>query len=448
MTNFEKWIAYTDRLTSPQNYIEWTWRSIIASSLQRRVWLPPDDNPCYSNIYTILVGPAGVGKGLCLNLHKRLLSYWKLKDVKKIRSDKLEKQEDKNASDAIVNTDIKAMQEAAISPANRKVEFIDPSLIPLAADATTYEALVKAVSESYARINYIQFDEKLQKNISRIYGHSSLAFSLPELGSLLRKRTDDTINYLLGLYDCPIDYIYDTKTQGKDRVRHGCLNIIAGTTPDFMQEILDSKLFNQGFGSRTFCIYANKERKIAFRLRNLTDFERQCEKELLDHLLKLSTLYGKVDFCNGTWEYLEDWWQSNHSSRLNKSPKLEGYYSRKRVHIMKVAMTEHFSESVEMKIPQTAVEKAIQILSQEEKSMHLAVTMTGKNPTAIISSKVLEILEEKGPQNFIDLHASTWDIANRQQIEEALNFLQETDQIETDIRVSDDNKQIIFYKIK
>ena len=262
MTNYERWLSLTSGLSSPQNYIDWSFRYLIGASLQRRVWVGPSHQQCFPDMYVILVGRPGIGKGLAIREVSSALSYWKLKDAIKYNS-KLDEVQ-KLTADSVLQSDIENAQSNELQASNKKNAIVDPLLIPLAADATTYEALVSAVASSYRRINYIAFDEKIQQNVLKIYGHSSLCFSLQELSSLLRARTNDTVNYLLGLYDCPEDYTYDTKTKGKDRVRRGCLNLLAGTTPSFMRSIFDSKLVDEGnilsFAAEKAKEYVNRDK--------------------------------------------------------------------------------------------------------------------------------------------------------------------------------------------
>lgn len=427
MTNYERWNEYTSGLPSPQNYIDWSWRYIISAALQRRIWLPPEHQPCFPNMYTILVGPAGIGKGLCITQVSDLLRFWKLKDALKLTHEG-KTPEEKQIIEATIQADLKSAADAAINPTNKQVDLTEPYLIPTGSDATTYEALVGAVSKSYRRVSYVAYDEKQLKNVTRAYGHSSVYFSLPELASLLRKRTDDTVNYMLGLYDCPIDYQYDTKNQGKDRVKKGCLNLIAGTTPNFMQQIFNEKLIDQGFGSRTFFIYANKDRKTQFWIPELTEQQKLYKIDLLAHILKLTGLYGQIRMDNAVKDFLEDWWAKTVSNRSNRSSKLDGYYARKKIHIMKVAIANHFGESTEMYIPVSGYEKAIADLDTEEKNMHLAITLESKNPLANVGKKIMELLED-GPKNFVDLHVETFSLADKRQLEDTLSFLTDTGQV-------------------
>ena len=78
MTNFELWKEYTSGSASPDNYLDWGYRYLIAACLQRRVWLSASHAPCYPNIYPILVGRPGVGKGQCIRLVDDILRHHKL----------------------------------------------------------------------------------------------------------------------------------------------------------------------------------------------------------------------------------------------------------------------------------------------------------------------------------------------------------------------------------
>lgn len=449
LTNREKWHEFTDPLPSPENYIHWAWRFLVCASLQRRVWLPPTHHPCFPNIYCILVGKPGLGKGLVITKVLDLLKFWKLEDARKILNGDLT-QEQRNVILACIETNLKEANESEHGFKNKKIIPPKHLLIPMAPDATTYEALIKSVAESFRRIPYDKYDSNGQKEANPgVYGHSSLAFGLPELASLLRKRTDDTVNYMLGLYDCPDDYEYDTKTQGKDRVRRGCLNLFAGTTPNFMQQVFNEKLIDQGFGSRTFFIYAERDRRVQYFIPELTPEQAGYRTDLLEHIFKLSQLYGECKLEDGVKEYLEEWWKETGSKYQNKSPKLEGYYGRKKVHVMKIAMAEHFSESTEMTIPLARFKDAIDVCDEEESRMQFAIVLEGANPIAPICREIIKQLTfATEGKMFIDLHMNTIHMATKDQLIEAMAFLQETKQITEDTKQDLTGDNIQIWKIK
>src|ERR1039457_2195504 len=293
MTNLSRWQHYTDNLAAPENFISWSWRFVIAAALQRRVAMGGDPKYghmlLFPNTYTVLVGKAGLGKGIVINPATELLRYHKKKDFTsetKTMSDQeklvVQKIEQANMEDA----------EATTLKLKRGGEKIEPPLLPYAPDATTYEKLVEDMSKSGRRISFTSTNSDGTPKLD-IYYHCSMYSALPELASLLRKRTEDTVNFMLGLYDCPLDYEYKTKTRESDRVRRGCLSILAGTTPEFMETIFNQQLIDQGFSSRVFFIYASKNRKNVGLAEPFTPLQLQYRLELLSHIKELAKVYGE-----------------------------------------------------------------------------------------------------------------------------------------------------------
>lgn len=450
MTNYEKWLSYTSGLSSPQNYIDWGWYYLIAAALQRRVWISSPQKPCFANMYVILVGQPAIGKGLLIRCVDDCLRYLKREDIKPDFS-RFQKPEHKVAVEATIEADLQEATKNEFQGKSKGADILKPLLFPIAADATTYEALVLAVGESFRRIQYIEIDEKTQQEALRTYGHSSLCFTLQELASLLRQRTHDTVNYLLGIYDCPNDYEYRTLSRGKDRVRRGCLNLLAGTTPSFMQSTFTDKLVGEGFTSRVFYIFAAKNRKNHFFVPALTDEQKYYQMEIIQHLGKLSMLYGAVKVSQETIDFLERWWdeqENNKHLRINKAIQLIPFYGRMNIHIMKIAMAIHFGESTEMEIPLSTFKKAIAIIQKEEKNMHLAVILESNNPEAKAAKRILEFLGT-GKKSYVEIVTETFHLLDTKGINNALSFLQDTNQISLEQEEDTDTQQTtMYYKLK
>lgn len=443
MTNQERWNLYNKDIVSPENYIQWGWISLIAASLQRRVWLSASHLPCYANMYIILVGKPATGKGLVLRSVETHLKYWKREKMTVDKDGKTEQQV--AVEQATFDKDTEAAREADAHGLSKKAVVENTLLIPVAPDATTYEALVGAVSRAYRRVNF-----KRPDGSPGIYGHSSLTFCLPELASLMRKKTEDTINYLLGIYDSPDDYEYDTRTRGREKVRRGCINILAGTTPGFVKSTFESRLIDEGWTSRTFYIFAHRPRFYKFTPDALTQEQLDCSMGILLHIRKLSQLYGEVKISKETKDFLQFWWENSNDPKIprpNKSTKMEPYYGRKNLHVMKVAMALHFGESLKMEIPISTFERAIKILDREERTMHLALALEGDHPVAKAATRVLTFLES-GEKNWVDLYIELAPHADKETLEKAIEFLKETDQVSSKIVDEGMNTPSVYYFLK
>ncbi len=437
-SNFDKWQLYMRDFTSPQNYIDWGWLYLISASLQRRVWIGPDHSKLFPNIYTILVGDPGVGKGLVIKQVAEILKYHKLQDPssKAPPKNKELSQVDRELMEETAKADYEAAQkeEGSIehSKEKRDKSYEKPLLIPVAADATTYEALVRAMSRAIRRINYTTYDETTKRDTLSIYTHSSLCFCLEEISSLFRKRTEDLVHFLIQAYDCG-DYTYDTKTQGKDRVRKCCLNFFGGTTPSFMQTTFDDQLLTEGFSSRTFFIFASQNRKTALWIPDLSPEQKQAYTHILRHVESLTKLYGKVSIEPSTAAWLEEWWKGAQNERPNTNLKLNPYYARKNIHVLKIAMALHFGESTEMSIKQQTFEKALKLLAEEEKRMHYALGLSTNNPLATPARKILQSIEVSGKRTKKQLLGEFWGDLPKglSDLEEILEYLKANGKLKT-----------------
>ena len=452
MSNAEKWRCLTANLCSPDNYIDWAWRFIIAASLQRRVAFsadPKDGNkPLFPNMYMVLFGEPGIGKSLVLDSVKDILKHHKRKDVLIDTSTKTE--QEKMLISSIEKSNLDAANDAT-QQLKKGGERIEPALFPYAPDATTYESLVNSMGNSFMRINYNYTDKEGNPKLG-IYGHCSMYFCLDELGSLFRKHVDLVIHYLLGLHACPLDYEYKTKTQGQDRVRRGCLNFIAGTTPDFMEEISQEKLIGKGFTARVFFICATKNRKNVAFMDDLNAEQHQCRTDILEHIKKLACLYGEVKIDIETKEFIRSWWddiENNKQNRPNKSPKLNGYYARKNIAVYKIAMAEHFSESTDMFIPLEVFKRAIEISDREELTMHQALTTDADNPLTKVTERTLNYIRVKGKITLIDLIDELWGQLpqGKKSMDDVISYLEMSNQItHEEVEDKTTGRIVIYYK--
>lgn len=412
MTNYERWRLYTSGLISPDCFIDWGFYYLISASLQRRVWLPPEHAPIYPNIYVVLVADPSVGKGLVIRPVANILKSFKMLNP----AERAKLNSGLSAAEKSVVEELEADDYKRAEAAFKKFEHGEkskitekPLVIPVAADSTTFEQLVRSLSKSIRHMNYKKFDDKAQKDTLGIYTHSSMAFCLEEISSLFRKRLEDTVRFLLVTYDCG-DYEHETKTMGCDKVQRCCVNLIGGTTPGFMQECFDDKLLSEGFSSRTFFIFATQNRKTGFFIPPLSEEQIKARDEITKHVEKLTTLYGPLTIDKSTVDFLEDWIKQSVFKRANTSPKLDAYYGRKNLHVAKLAMALHFSESTDMHIKQESFERAIEICSKVEHNMHYSLGIEKNNPLAIPARKIIRYLELNNKKTKKELALEFWDM--------------------------------------
>lgn len=417
LTNYEKWRLYTDGLISPDSFIDFGFYFLIGAALQRRVWVGPKHMQLFPNQYTTFVSDPGIGKGLVIRAISHMLRHHKLSSPNEkthtVTGTKTGDVEPVNRE--LIEAAAKADYESGINEEQRGSEvgkkynnYEKPLLFPVAADSTSFEALVTSMSRALRRKNYVEFDEQLQRNVTKIYTHSSMSFCLEEISSLFRKRAEDVANFLQITYDCG-DFKKDTKTQGTDRIQKCCLSFLGGTQPNFMRRSFSDGLLNEGFASRTWFIFESRNRKTTMHIPELTPLQKMCEIDILNHLLKLSNLYGGCTYTPEAYSWLEQWWIEAQTERVNLSERLLHYYSRKNIHIQKLAMALHFSEKLDFVITLEECKRALAILDKAEAKMHHAIITKSENPYFGIGQKILGFLTENGSRTRNELFAKFYE---------------------------------------
>ena len=431
-SNLELWRFFMKDMTSPNSYIDFSFYYLISAALQRRVWLGSENLPIFPNQYTILVGEPGVGKGLVIKPVEKILRHFKIKTSPPT-----------NVASNIPKGAIEAEGLEATELANNLLEQLgintkfrpreEPLVIPVAANSTTYEALTHAIGASVRRYNYSIIDPQTTNIIKRTYSHCSLAFCLEEISSLFRKHTEDVVNFLLQAYDCG-DYERDTKTQGKTIIKKCCLNILGGTTPSFMQSTFNDKLLNEGFASRTFFIYETENRFQRFFMSDFTEEQLAARRKIIEHVEKLTQIYGEVTYTQEARNFLQKWWEEEHViKRPNESLKLNAYYARKNQHVPKMALAIHFADNTTMEINKTECEMALKLLEYVENKMHLALTTSGHNTLGLISRRIVVYIKNTGPKTFDELLLEFFDDLKQSELADTLSFLIQTKQIKKEL---------------
>ena len=343
MTNLERWHFYLKDIESPKSFIDWSFYSMIAGCLQRRVWYASDTFQLFPNLFVLLVGPPAAGKS-------RVISQ----------------------VGAII-------QDPTMIIINKTTQNEEPRF-PYGADTTTQEAIIKELATTTKTI--MRRDELSEKLIP--YSSSPMFFVLEELATLFRRNTADVVNMLNQLYDSR-NYTYKTKHQGNDLVRNVCVNILGGTTPNFIQEAFSNEIMSQGFTSRVILVYAPGPRFYR-QFPGVNAEQKAAQKEIVEHCKRLHDipLVGQVRLSPEAADWHKQYYESGElmEKRPNSDYRLDDYYGRKNVHLLKLAMAVHFSDSVDMTITLKSMLIASALLDETETNMHRCFVSQGVGSAA------------------------------------------------------------------
>lgn len=277
------WMDYTDPLPSPRLWRLWAGIALVAGALERKVWITTGIGKLYPNLYTILVGPPGLGKTV---LTSQVWHFWNL----------LQDQTDDGfhlASSSITSASI--IDE--LVAAKRKV------------------------------LNYDAADPLTQFN--------SLAICSNELGVLLPEYENAFMSTLTDIYD---GHPFSQSRRTKDirlRVESPQLNLIAATTPSYLTGILPPGAWDQGFLSRTMIVFSSESLKRA--VFSETKLQAALKDQLVADLRLIFTDFGPITMTDEAQQMLENW-HAQGGPPIPEHPKLQHYLTRRTTHLLKLCM--------------------------------------------------------------------------------------------------------------
>ena len=202
-----------------------------------------------------------------------------------------------------------------------------------------------------------------------------------EFGDLFLKSGTEMYEFLTSAFDAKTKLEVRTIARGVEFVENPCINLLAGTTPQWISSNMPAAVIGGGFAARVIFIYADKLRQkrlfYSSTDADLTESEALRQDLAFDLQHIASNLAGEFALTTDAKEYAEDWYQNLDTEKVN--PKLRGYFARKHVHVFKMAMLYHLAYSDELILTQPDIEAAIKLLTTTEKNLLTVFEGVGKN---------------------------------------------------------------------
>lgn len=343
--NFPDWIPaylkYAAVTEAPRRMHFWSAIGTIAGALRRKVWLDMRRFMWYPSFYIIHVGPPGVvTKSTTIDIGMDLL---------------------------------------------REVPGIK-----FGPNAITWQALVTAFAAA---------NESFELD-GLFYPMSPLTLVASEFGSLVNLQDPDMINLLIELWDGKKSYEKITKMSGNDTIDAPWINILAGTTPNWIAANMPQSMIGGGLSSRCIFIYGDKkERFIAYLDEVVEEEDAACREKLVRDLEQISLMTGPFRISESARAWGRAWYEDfakDAAARAN-DPLMEGYGARKQTHLHKVAMILSASRSGDRIISEEDIILANTMLLDIEKDMHRVFSNIGKTDDGMSAATLIAFIRAKSP---------------------------------------------------
>lgn len=211
--------------------------------------------------------------------------------------------------------------------------------------------------------------------------HQSLNAFIYELSSLYENAKDSMTGFLTAIYDGDSDYIKRTRVGGKEHIPFPWLNMIAGTTPTWLGDNLTKAAIEGGLVARTIYVHSDELILMTPRPKKSPRHEK-LKEDLVHDLSYISTLRGEFTFTQEAGDWYDAWYLDRSRFPRIADNRTTGYYHRKAIHLLKVAMAVSLAKKDELILEYEDLQVALALLDSVEAGMAKAFSSVGGNDYA------------------------------------------------------------------
>lgn len=399
MSFLQDYRIFTSGLEVPPSYH--TFCSLVALSAltKRQVWCYKGDYiRVYPNLYVVLVGGPGLGKTTAMEITEDLLHHFKM---------------------------------------------------PVSAEAVTREKLILDIQTQEGIHDFLPAGDKYRF----VTPYTIFA---TELSEFLGAGGIGMISFLTDLYSRNL-YEVRTKHKGETVINGPFLNLIAGTTPDWITTYLKDDIISGGFSRRCIFVYETS-RFGSVPLPKITPAMRDAWTRVVQRSEAIRKVKGPFKWSDDATKFFIDWYPS----RLARpDPNLLGYYETKDIQMLKVAMLVALSESDTLVLERHHMISALELLSLVETNLSRVFQGIGRNELNHATVKVMDMIMN-GPKvpyklsngDVVETHAIPekklraflWNDVQEFEMNAVLQHLTDSDKIVRTALQSDPNRVYICIK--
>lgn len=365
----DTYCRYTRFQESPPDFHVWVGLSLISSSLGRNVYANQGYFKVYPNIYVVLVGKSAIArKSSALGIGLSLL--------------------------------LEAEKE-----------------FPIFSQKVTTEAFIQFLAERTT---------KYQKAEGLIYS--------PEFSTFLgRSDKDQTlIQILTDYYDCPDHRSYSTRGRGTEEILNVCLNLLAGSTPEWLKSSLPEDSIGGGFLSRLILVHRTEPAEMQpFPAIHMSEESFTERRNCINDLQVMRSLKGEFTWHPKAKDVFGDWYCNQLVKEQKESTSfLDGYYGRKGTSVIKLAILLSVSEGNSLVLSADNVLGAISLLNENELYMKQIIDSMAQSETGQRIDKVRNIIGRKSLISHSQLMQHVSRQFNSLELRQIIDTLVESGEIE------------------
>jgi hypothetical protein len=230
------------------------------------------------------------------------------------------------------------------------------------------------------------------------------------------------------MYDNPAFWDYTTIGRGKNVCNNVCINLLGGSTVEWMKSSLPEDSMGGGFFSRLIPVYRLEAgRKIPHPEDVLYAGSGLIRDNLINDLKAIADLQGPFTWTPKAKVMFSDWYM-DYNFPEREAPQLRGYYGRKGDTLIKLSMICSASHESSKRITERDFEFAKNLLDENEVFMKKLTSVMGQTDEGGRIDQVLYYIKRagKGGLKHSDLQHATSHKFNKITLQVCIDTLAES----------------------
>lgn len=364
----ESYITYTTPSSeAPLEYHFWSALTIVSAALRRHVHIGRGHWKLYPNLYTILVGRPGIGKGSAINPALTILRETQVANI--------------------------------------------------LSDRVTIEYVLERLSKGWPHFG----NAPITKGITVGIDHSCLLLSR-EL-SVFVTASQFTLPILTDLWDANEGaFTYGTRGKGEFKIESPCVCLLGGSTQEWLISSIPPSAIGGGFTRRVnFVVAYDREKLIPWPV---VSNHSSVRDDLIGDLQEIAKLTGEFRFSPDVKPLFEVVYADS-APKLYDDMATTSYKTSKWAQVSKLAMCVSAARSDDLIITKTDFQTALDAIESVAKNVPRVFRGIGESELIVATNKVLEFIEVKGFASKDEILKACWRDVTIDDLDRVLATLKE-----------------------
>jgi len=267
--------------------------------------------------------------------------------------------------------------------------------------------------------------ERLIQDLTQAYkdGQSAMTAYSSEFASLLTSSGMDMVVFLTDIFDSPMEWSHKTKAGGTNKIKQPFLNLMAATTPSWISTAMPLDTVGIGLTSRIVFVFQDTPR-IKPPFPELSENQLLLADMLIRDLTAISVMEGQFTLAADAKAFYTDWYTSRlEEPNITGDPRMAGYFERKPMHLLKLAMIVSASYKDETVISMSDLQMAMGLFDKIEVRMPKVFASVGKNPLFADREEVLSAIRSSGGMTIGEVNEKFGYALRKDEVAETLDTL-------------------------